>query len=171
MNVGCITHADVHFGFSNASVSVVEGEGVVSLVIGVRGGTVTEPFQVQVFTSDGSAEGIYYVISYDFHICSLLSLPRIVLSVLCRFLSLRLSLFVLFSESLDYTPINDVYTFTLLNQQVKIEVPIIKDTTLEDDESFLVEFVFLNDTVPVLTAGFQANVTIIDDDGMSTFKK
>ena len=161
-----ITHADVHFGFSNASVSVVEGEGVVSLDIGVRGGTVTEPFQVQVFTSDGSAEGI---LCY-FHICSLLSLLRIVLSVLCRLLSLRLSLFVLFSESLDYTPINDVYTFTLLNQQVKIEVPIIKDTTLEDDESFLVEFVFLNDTVPVLTAGFQANVTIIDDDGMSTFK-
>ena len=53
-----ITNADVLFGFSNTSVSVVEGEGVVSVDIGIRGGAVSEPFQVQVFTSDGSAEGM-----------------------------------------------------------------------------------------------------------------
>ena len=53
-----LPNADVLFGFSNTSVSVVEGEGVVSVDIGIRGGAVTEPFQVQVFTSDGSAEGM-----------------------------------------------------------------------------------------------------------------
>ena len=53
-----IDNTDVLFGFSNTSVSVVEGEGVVSVDIGIRGGAVSEPFQVQVFTSDGLAEGM-----------------------------------------------------------------------------------------------------------------
>ena len=71
------------------------------------------------------------------------------------------------SGSVDYTPLDEVFTFSLPNQQISIEIPIIEDTILEDEEFFLVEFVFLNDTFPVLTAGVQVNVTIIDDDSMS----
>ena len=61
-----------------------------------------------------------------------------------------------------------MFTFSLPNQQISIEIPIIEDTILEDEEFFLVEFVFINETVPVLTAGLQVNVTIIDDDSTST---
>ena len=63
-----IDNTDVLFGFSNTSVSVVEGEGVVSVDIGIRGGAVSEPFQVQVFTSDGSAEGMWLI---NHNICSI----------------------------------------------------------------------------------------------------
>ena len=75
--------------------------------------------------------------------------------------------------SLDYVSFDEVYTFSLPNEQVKIDIPIINDVALEDDEEFFtIEFLFLNDSVPVSATGFQATVIIIDDDStLTTFKK
>ena len=74
--------------------------------------------------------------------------------------------------SLDYVSFDEVYTFSLPNEQVKIDVPIINDVALEDDEEFFtIEFLFLNDSVPVSATRFQATVIIIDDDStLTTFK-
>jgi hypothetical protein len=57
-----------------------------------------------------------------------------------------------------------VYTFSLPNQQLSIEIQIINDTILEEDEQFLVGFSFLSQFVPVLSFQEQALVTILDDD-------
>ena len=61
-----------------------------------------------------------------------------------------------------------MYIFALPNEQVTIDIPIIDDVILEDrEEFFTVEFLFLNDSVPISAIGFQATITIIDDDSTS----
>ena len=58
-----------------------------------------------------------------------------------------------------------MYTFSLPDQQLSIEIQIINDTVLEEkEEQFLVEFSFLSDFVPVPISQEQALVTILDDD-------
>ena len=72
---------------------------------------------------------------------------------------------MIFTESSDYTQFFGVYTFSLPNQQSRIEIQVIDDTLLEEkEERFLVEFSFLSDFVPVLTYQQQATVTILDND-------
>ena len=61
-----------------------------------------------------------------------------------------------------------MYIFSQLNEQVTVDILIIDDDILEDrEEFFTVEFLFLNDSVPISATGFQATVTIIDDDSTS----
>lgn len=153
-------NTEVRFGFSQTSVNVAEGDDIAILSIGMSGGGIQNPFDVRVFTSPESAEGINYIMLTT-RLSTMSKLPKLIL-FWCYCLTIT---FV--SELVDYTAIDVVYTFTSPNEQMRIEVLIVNDSVLEEkEETFLVEFVLLTDSesVPVTATEFQAKVTINDDD-------